>query len=59
MVTFHVVGKLDLTILVGDIGVVKLTKNVLCVMFMFQWKSMHVFKDVAYIEDNVVWSFGC
>jgi hypothetical protein len=52
--TFHVVGKLDLTILVGDFGVVEVTENVLYAMFTFRRGYVHVPKEVAYMEDNVV-----
>jgi hypothetical protein len=51
MATFHVVGKLNLTILVGDFGVIEVIKNVLCAMFEFRRGSVHVSKDFAYVED--------
>jgi hypothetical protein len=54
MTTFHHVGKLDLTILVGDFGVVEVSKHVLYAMFTFQRGFVHVPKEVAYVEDNIV-----
>jgi hypothetical protein len=57
MATFHVVGKPNLTILVSDFGVVQVIDNVLCVMFAFWRVSRHVYKDVSYIEVNIVLSF--
>ncbi len=54
MVTFHVIGKLDLTIMVGDFGVVEVIGNVLCAMFTFRRGSVHVLMEVVYVEDNVV-----
>jgi hypothetical protein len=57
MATFHVIGKPDLTILVSDYGIVQLTENVFCVMFAFQRGSMHVSKNVFYMEENIVLSF--
>jgi hypothetical protein len=44
MATFHVVGKLDLTILVADFGVAQVIENVFCAMFVFWRGSLHVFK---------------
>jgi hypothetical protein len=35
MVTFHAVGKANLTILVFDFGVVQMTENVFCAMLDF------------------------
>ncbi len=54
MATFHVVGKLDFTILVTNFGVVQVTENVLCAMFVFWRGSLHVFKDVSYVEYNII-----
>jgi hypothetical protein len=54
MVIFHVVGKPNLTILVSYYGVIQMTKNVLYAMFVFQWGSLHVSKDVFYVENNIV-----
>jgi hypothetical protein len=54
MAIFHVVGKPNFTILVGDSRVLQVIENVLCAMFVFQKRSMHVSKDVAHAEDNVV-----
>ncbi len=47
MDTFHVIGKLNLTILVGDFGIVELIKNVLCALFEFRRGFVHVSKDFA------------
>jgi len=54
MVTFHVVRKPNLSILVFDIGIIQVTKNVLCAIFVFQWGSMHVSNNVSYGEDNML-----
>jgi hypothetical protein len=54
MAIFHVVGKPNLTILVSDYGVIQMTKNVLYAMFVFRWGSLHVSKDVFYVENNIV-----
>jgi hypothetical protein len=54
MVTFHVVTKLDLTILVFDFGVVQMIENVFYAMFVFRWRSMHISKDASHTEDNVL-----
>jgi hypothetical protein len=56
MVTLHVVGKPDLTILVSNFGVVQVIKNVIYVMFSFRWGYVHVFKDVSYGGYNIVLS---
>jgi len=57
MATIHVIGKLDLIILVFDSRIVQVTKNVFYVMFVFQWGSLHVYKDVSYTKDNIVLSY--
>jgi len=57
MATIHVIGKLDLIILVSDSRIVQVTKNVFYAMFVFQWGSLHVYKDVSYAEDNIVLSY--
>jgi hypothetical protein len=57
MAIFHAIGKLDLIILVSDFGVVQVTKNVLCAMFVFWWGSLYVSKNVSYVENNIVLSF--
>jgi len=57
MATFHVVGKLDFTILVVDFGVIQVIKNFLCAMFVFWRGSFHVFKDVSYVKYNIILSF--
>jgi len=57
MATFHVVGKPYFTILVVNFGVVQIIKNILCAMFVFWRGSSHVFKDVSYVEYNIILSF--
>jgi len=57
MATFHVLGKKNITILVTDFGVVQVTKNVLCAMFVFWRGPLHAFKDVSYTEYNIILSF--
>jgi hypothetical protein len=57
MATFHVIGKLKLTILVFDFEVIQVTKNILYVMFVFRRGFVHVSEDVSYVEDNIVLSF--
>jgi hypothetical protein len=54
MVTFHVVAKLDLTILVVDFRVVQMIENVFYAMFVFQRRSMHISKEASHMEDNVL-----
>jgi hypothetical protein len=57
MATFHVVGIPYLIILVSDFGVVQVIENVLCAMFTFRQRSMHIYKDVFNGDDNIVLSF--
>lgn len=57
MATFHVIGKPDLTILISDFGVVQVTKNILCVIFVFWQGSLHVSKDISYTENNIMLSY--
>jgi len=57
MATFHVVGKLDLTILVFKSKIVQVIENVLFAMFVFRRGSLHISKDVSYVENNFVLSF--
>jgi hypothetical protein len=54
MATFHAKGKHDLTMLVGDEEFVQVTKKCLCTLFGFMLGSIHVSKDVAYENNNVV-----
>jgi hypothetical protein len=56
MVAFHVIGKLNLTILVSDFGVVQVTKNIFCAMFALWRGFLHVFKDVSYTKNNIMLS---
>jgi hypothetical protein len=54
MATFYAKGNFDLTILVGDYGVVQATQQWICAMFGFQPNSVHGFQDVVYVQNNVV-----
>jgi hypothetical protein len=56
MATFNALGKLDLTILVSDFGVVQVIKNVLYAMLAFLRGFVHVSKDVSYRDDNIILS---
>jgi hypothetical protein len=56
MATFHAEGKPNLTKLVGDENFVKVMGKCFCTMFGFLLGSVHVSKDVAYIDNNVVMS---
>jgi hypothetical protein len=57
MATFHVVRKQDLTILVFYSRVVQVIENVLHTMFALWRGSLHVSKDVSYIEDDIVLNY--
>jgi hypothetical protein len=57
MSIFHAIGKLDLTILVSNSRVVKMTENVFYAMFAFRQGSMHISKDVSYWDDNINFSY--
>jgi hypothetical protein len=52
MATFHAEGKLDLIMLVGDEKFVHVTEK--CAMFDFLLGSIHVSKDVAFGDNDVV-----
>jgi hypothetical protein len=52
MATFHVEGKLELTILTDDFGIMHVNEKCLCAMFSFQPGTMHIFKDNM-CDDNV------
>jgi hypothetical protein len=54
MATFHVKGKVDFTMLVGDEKFVQVTRKCLCAMFGFLLGLVHVSKDVVYKANNVV-----
>jgi hypothetical protein len=54
MATFHAKGKPNLTMLVGDEEFVEMMEKCLCTMFGFLLGSIHVSKDVAYGDNNVV-----
>ncbi len=57
MATYHVVGKPNPTILDSNSRIVQVTKNVFSAMFVFQRGSLHISKDVSYVENNFVLSF--
>jgi hypothetical protein len=57
MATFHVLGCLNLTIIVDDLGTTSISKHCLCTMFMFQPRSLHISKDVLYDSNNFTSSF--
>jgi len=54
MAIFHVERLLGFTMLVGDEKFVQVTKIRLCAMFDFLLGYLHVSKDVAYGDNNVV-----
>jgi hypothetical protein len=54
MATFHAEGKPDFTMLVGDEKFVQAMEKCICTMFSFLLGSIHVSKDVAYGNNNVV-----
>jgi hypothetical protein len=54
MAIFHVEGKTNFTMLVGDEEFVQFMEKCLCAMFGFLLGSVHVSKDVACGENNVV-----
>jgi len=54
MVTFHAIGHSDLTIMVDESGMTIVFEHCLCVMFVFQLCSLHIFKDVSYDFNNIV-----
>jgi hypothetical protein len=57
MVTFHVIGRFDLTIMVDNLGTIVISEHCLCAMFVFQPGSLHISKDVSYDSNNFVSSF--
>jgi hypothetical protein len=54
MATFYVEGKVDLMIIVDDYKNAKVSKKCLLYMFGFQCGFIHVSKDDAYDDNNVV-----
>jgi hypothetical protein len=56
MATFHVVGHLDLTIMVDALGTTFFFKQCLFTMFAFQLGFLHISKDVLYDSNNLVLS---
>ncbi len=54
MVTFHGVGRLNLTIMVDNLRAFFIFKQCLCAMFAFQLGSLHIFKDILYDFNNLV-----
>jgi hypothetical protein len=53
MATFHLEGKLELTIFLDAYGVVFVTENV-CVMFGLEPRIVHISKEDAYNDNNNV-----
>ncbi len=47
MATFHLEGKLELTIFLDAYGVLFVTEKCLCVMFGLKPKTMHISKEDA------------
>jgi len=54
MATFHAEGKFDFAMLVGDEEFVEVMEKCLCAMFGLLLGSIHVSKDVANGDNNVV-----
>jgi hypothetical protein len=54
MATFHVIGRLELTIMVNDSRMTSVFKQCQCAMFLFQLGSLHISKDVSYDFNNLV-----
>jgi hypothetical protein len=54
MATYYVEGKVDLMILVDDYGNTKITEKCLSYMFGFLCGCIHVSRDDAYDDNNVV-----
>jgi len=57
MTTFQAMGKLNLTILVSNFGIIQVIKNILYSMFAFRQGSLHISKDVSYGDDIIILSF--
>jgi hypothetical protein len=53
MATFHVEGKLELTFLTNDFGIMHVIEKCLCVMLGFQLGIVHISKDNT-CDDNVI-----
>jgi hypothetical protein len=53
-VTFHAIGRLDLTIMVDNLAMTIILKHCLCAMFAFQLGYLHISKGVSYDFDNFV-----
>jgi hypothetical protein len=58
MATYYLEGKVDLMILVDDSRNKKVIEKCLLYMFGFQHDSIHVSKDDAYDDNNVVKKFN-
>jgi hypothetical protein len=54
MVIFHAKGKVELTVLVDNLGILHVTKKCLCAMFGFHMRTIHVSKDKMYDDNNNV-----
>jgi hypothetical protein len=52
MATSHVEGKLELTIITDNFGIMHVIEKCLCAMFGFQLGTMHISKDNM-CDDNV------
>jgi len=56
MATFHVIGHLDLTIMVDELGTTTFFEHCFCAMFVFQLGSLHISKYISYDSNNFVLS---
>jgi hypothetical protein len=52
--TFHVVGRLDFTVMVDNSKMIIVFEHYLCVMFAFQPSFLHISKDVSYGSNNFI-----
>jgi hypothetical protein len=52
MIIFHAKGKVELIILVNNLGILHVTMKCLCVMFGFHMGFVHVSKDKMYDDNN-------
>jgi hypothetical protein len=54
MVIFHVEGKVELIILLDNLGILQVTMKCLCAIFGFHMGFVHVSKDKMYDDNNNV-----
>jgi hypothetical protein len=54
MVTFHIIGRSDLIIMVYDSKTTIIFEHCMCDMFVFQPSSLHISKDVSHDFNNFV-----